>query len=45
MSRLIAQNCDFNVNIPLSGNITSLNASCAAAIVIFEAVKQRKMVK
>lgn len=45
MSRLVAQNCDFNVNIPLSGNITSLNASCAAAIVIFEAVKQRKMVK
>ena len=42
MSRLVAKNCDFTVNIPLSGNITSLNASCAAAIVIFEAVKQRK---
>ncbi|HOD93259.1 MAG TPA: 23S rRNA (guanosine(2251)-2'-O)-methyltransferase RlmB [Clostridia bacterium] len=45
MSRLVAENCDFNVNIPLQGNITSLNASCAAAIVIFEAAKQRKMVK
>lgn len=42
MSHLVAQNCDFTVNIPLVGSITSLNASCAAAIVIFEALRQRR---
>ncbi|MFA7673005.1 MAG: 23S rRNA (guanosine(2251)-2'-O)-methyltransferase RlmB [Clostridia bacterium] len=42
MSRLVSENCDFTVNIPLVGSMTSLNASCAAAIVIFEALRQRQ---
>ncbi len=43
MSRLTAQKCDFSVKIPLKGDMTSLNASCAAAIVMFEALKQRDL--
>ena len=41
MSRLTAENCDFLVSIPLKGKISSLNASAAAAILLYEAVRQR----
>lgn len=41
MGRLVKENCDFVVKIPMLGNIQSLNASAAAAIVMFEAVRQR----
>ena len=41
MSRLVKENCDFLVKIPMKGKITSLNASVSAGLVIFEAVKQR----
>ncbi len=41
MSRLVKENCDFLVRIPMQGQITSLNASVSAGIVIYEAVKQR----
>ena len=42
ISRLVKENCDFLVKIPMAGKITSLNASVSAGIVIYEAVKQRK---
>lgn len=42
MSRIIKESCDFIATIPMSGKINSLNASVAAGIVIFEAVKSRK---
>ena len=42
MSRLVKENCDFLVKIPMNGKITSLNASVSAGIVIYEALKQRK---
>lgn len=42
MSRLVKENCDFLVKIPMMGKITSLNASVSAGIVIYETVKQRK---
>lgn len=42
MSRLVKENCDFLVKIPMKGKITSLNASVSAGIVMYEAVKQRK---
>lgn len=42
MSRLVKENCDFLVKIPMKGKITSLNASVSAGIVIYEAVKQRE---
>ena len=41
MSRLVKENCDFLVKIPMKGKITSLNASVSAGIVIYEAIKQR----
>lgn len=42
MSRLVAQNCDVTVHIPMKGRITSLNASAAASILLYEAVRQRE---
>ena len=41
MSRLVAQECDFTVSIPMKGDLDSLNASAAAAILLYEAVRQR----
>ncbi len=41
MSRLVREQCDFLVSIPMRGKINSLNASAAAAIVLYEAVRQR----
>ena len=41
MSRIVKENCDFLVKIPMKGKITSLNASISASIVVYEAVKQR----
>ena len=42
ISKLVRENCDFIVKIPLIGKINSLNASVAAGIVIYEVVRQRK---
>lgn len=42
MSRIVSETCDFRLNIPMYGQISSLNASASAAIVIYEAVRQRK---
>ena len=41
MSRLVKENCDFLVKIPMKGKITSLNASVSAGIVMYEVLKQR----
>ena len=41
MSRLVRERCDVLVRIPLKGNISSLNASAAAAVLLYEAVRQR----
>jgi len=41
MSRIVADSCDFKVSIPMKGRISSLNASAAAAILLYEAVRQR----
>jgi 23S rRNA (guanosine2251-2'-O)-methyltransferase len=38
---LVRQYCDFLVSIPLRGRIDSLNASAAAAVVLYEAFRQR----
>ncbi len=43
MSKLVKENCDFLVKIPMKGKITSLNASVSAGIVIYDAVKQRDL--
>ena len=41
MGRLVAESCDFLVSIPMRGKLNSLNASAAAAILLYEAVRQR----
>ncbi len=41
MSRLVAESCDLKVRIPMKGRISSLNASASAAILLYEAVRQR----
>ena len=41
MSRLVQKTCDVTVHIPMKGRISSLNASTAASILLYEAVRQR----
>lgn len=41
ISRLLRENCDVVVSIPMSGHITSMNASVAAGIILYEAAKTR----
>ena len=41
MGRLVSESCDFMVSIPMKGQINSLNASNACAILLYEAVRQR----
>ncbi len=41
MSRLVKENSDMLVKIPMKGKVTSLNASVSAGIIVYEAVKQR----
>lgn len=41
ISTLVRSKCDFLASIPMRGKITSLNTSVAAAVVLYEALKQR----
>ena len=41
LSQLVRKNCDMLVHIPMKGKISSLNASAAASILLYEAVRQR----
>ena len=41
MSRLVRETCDVLVSIPMKGELNSLNASASAAILLYEAVRQR----
>jgi 23S rRNA (guanosine2251-2'-O)-methyltransferase len=41
LSRLVKDNCDFLAAVPMKGQVGSLNASNAAAVLLFEAVRQR----
>ena len=41
LGQLVRKNCDMLVHIPMSGRISSLNASAAASILLYEAVRQR----
>ena len=45
ISRLVKKNCDFTVKMPMVGNVTSLNASVAGSILLYEIFKQRMGVK
>lgn len=41
MRDTVRKECDFLLSIPMAGQVNSLNAACAAAVVIFEAMKNR----
>ena len=41
MSRLVREHCDFMLSIPLQGQISSLNASAAAAVLMYEVLRQK----
>ena len=43
VSRLVRQKCDFIASIPMRGEINSLNASVAAAVLMYEALRQRNL--
>lgn len=40
MSNLVKKNCDFIASIPMRGEVNSLNASVATAIILFEAIRR-----
>jgi 23S rRNA (guanosine2251-2'-O)-methyltransferase len=42
ISRLVKENCDFLVKIPMVGHVNSLNASVSAALMIYEVIKNRQ---
>jgi 23S rRNA (guanosine2251-2'-O)-methyltransferase len=42
VSRLVSENCDFQVKIPMRGLIASLNASVAAGVIMYEVLRRRR---
>lgn len=42
LRRLVRESCDWLVGIPMAGHVQSLNVSAAAAVVLYEAVRQRR---
>jgi 23S rRNA (guanosine2251-2'-O)-methyltransferase len=42
LRRLVRERCDMTAAIPMAGHVGSVNVSAAAAIVLFEAVRQRR---
>lgn len=42
LSQLVKRECDYLVRIPVLGTVASLNASVAAAVLLYEAVRQRR---
>ena len=42
MSRLVREECDFIVKLPMKGHVTSLNASVAAGILVYNILSSRK---
>jgi 23S rRNA (guanosine2251-2'-O)-methyltransferase len=40
---LVKRKCDFLVSIPMLGKVSSLNVSVAAAVVLYEIVRQRRV--
>ena len=41
MGRLVKENCDFILSLPMKGKVSSLNASAAAAVTMYEILRQR----
>ena len=45
ISHLVTEKCDHIISIPMHGQVNSLNVSCASAVVLCEAARQREMKK
>jgi len=45
MTRLVKEQCDFILSLPMAGHINSLNASVACGLVLYEAARQRQGIK
>lgn len=45
ISRLVEENCDFKISIPMVGKVSSLNASVSAALLMYETVRQRTTIE
>jgi 23S rRNA (guanosine2251-2'-O)-methyltransferase len=43
MRRLVRERCDFLIRLPLRGRVTSLNASVAGSVVLYEVLRQRQL--
>ena len=43
MGRLVTEQCDFLVKIPMRGRVNSLNASAAASVMMYEVLRQRSV--
>ena len=43
LSRLTKENCDLLVKIPMKGHMTSLNASVACSLLLYEVLRQREL--
>jgi len=45
MSRLVKEKCDVLVKIPMKGKVSSLNASVAGSIIMYDVLRQRGLKK
>ena len=43
LRRLVREKCDYLASIPMQGHVGSVNVSVAAGVVLFEAVRQRRL--
>ncbi len=43
IGRLLRENCDFLVRLPMSGKVNSLNVSVSAGVILYEVVRQRQV--
>jgi 23S rRNA (guanosine2251-2'-O)-methyltransferase len=43
VGKLVLSRCDYRVRIPVKGKVNSLNASAAAAVIVFETQRQRML--
>jgi 23S rRNA (guanosine2251-2'-O)-methyltransferase len=43
MGRLVREECDYILSLPMFGRVSSLNASVACGVVLYEAARQRKI--
>ena len=45
MGRLVRDKCDFLIHLPMMGHVTSLNASVAASLLMYEVLRKRSPIE